>query len=100
MAKIQRFQDDILRQLMGAALHHDHRFTAAGHDDVKVTVLHLILVRVAHQLPVNPPHPDAGNGPGKGDVGNHQGCRGTGQGQDGRIMPAVHGNNRGDNLGL
>ena len=89
------FADDI-----GAALHHDDPGLRPGHDDVDVAALPVLEGGVDFELPVDPAYPHRGDRPGKRNVGEVNGRRGSDHGEGVRVVFLVHRQHGGDHLSL
>ena len=60
---------DLVGDLVGAGLDHDHLLPGGGHGDIHAGGLALLLVGVEHDLAVHIAHLQAADGAGEGDLG-------------------------------
>ena len=100
MAEVDGAQHDLLGQLLGLGLDHQHAFEGAGDHQVEVALGHLGKRRVEHVVAVQIADPGAADGAEEGQAGDGEGRRSADHGDDVGIVLQVVGEHRADHLGL
>ena len=74
--------DDVLGELVGAALDHGEGVFGAGHHQVEIAAFALVVGREEHELAIDAADPDSGQRGLVGDAwGRHEGHGGAGDGE-------------------
>ena len=98
VGQLDGLKQDRFGFFLGPALDHDHGLAAGGHNQVQGAFFHLLEGGVDHQIALDPADPHAAEHVGHRDVGNGQGGRGGGDGQNIRVVFLVGGDDRGVHL--
>ena len=71
-ASVERLEDHVLADFLGARFDHHDGVLAAGDDEVELALAALLERRVDEVLAVDEAHAHAGNRPGEGDARERQ----------------------------
>ncbi len=93
-------QHDLLGQLLGFRFDHQHRVLGAGDDEVELALLHLVDLRIEHELVVDEGDAGAADRAHERRARERQRCRGRHHGDDVGIILEVVAEHIDDDLGV